>query len=317
MNSLQHTVRRLIADSVPVWETARKNYAALRNIRRKTVDFTDFRIEVQFNPDRIHSTTAPLDPGARPCFLCAANRPPEQQAVRWRGYEVLVNPFPIFDPHLVVASGAHVPQFLTGKIGDMLALASDLPDFAVTFNGARAGASAPDHFHFQAVEKSILPSISELTKWKNRHTLYNKSTGLPVWAADGYLRPAIVVGGANADATAQMAERVLTLLKEILHEPDEAQVNALAWHGSGRYTVVFFPRTAHRPREYDAPEGTRFLFSPGAAELAGVVVTVREEDFQRADAPLLMRLFSQVVPDKMLWKSIKNEISRWLTANPK
>ncbi len=315
MNSLQQKISRLVAEQSASWETARVNHAALRNIQYKTLHFDGFQIKIQFNPARIRSTTAPLDPGTRPCFLCAANRPPEQQAVQWRNYKILVNPFPIFDPHLTVAADDHFSQFLTGKLRDLVDLAAELPDFVILFNGARAGASAPDHFHFQAVTKGVLPAETELPKWANRQTLYNN--GPAVWAADGYLRPAIVVEGTRADEAAQAAERVLTWLKESMHAADEAQVNVLAWSELEKFTVVIFPRTAHRPREYDAPEGERFLFSPGAVEMAGSVVTVRPEDFERADVALLAKLFSQVVPDLMLWKSIKYKISQCLTTNLK
>ncbi len=315
MDSLQQRISRLVTEQLASWKTAQVNYAALQNIQYKTLYFDGFQIKIQFNPARIRSTTAPLDPGTRPCFLCAANRPPEQQAVRWRNYEILVNPYPIFDPHLTVAADDHFSQFLTGKLQDMVDLAAELPDFVILFNGARAGASAPDHFHFQTVAKGVLPAETELPKWANRQTLYNN--GPSVWAADDYLRPAIVVEGTRADETAQAAERVLDCLKETMHTADEAQVNVLTWSELEKFTVVIFPRTAHRPREYDAPQGERFLFSPGVVEMAGSVVTVRPEDFERADVPLLTKLFLQVVPDATIWESIKYKIHQCLTANLK
>jgi hypothetical protein len=319
MNDLQHAVDRLIAGQIApatgTWAAARQAYAKLADIQRKTIYFSNFRMDVQFNPARVRSTTAPADPGARPCFLCAENRPPEQQGVRWREYDLLVNPYPIFERHLTIPSLGHIPQFLTGKIRDMVDLSAGLPGFTITFNGARAGASAPDHFHFQAVEKGVLPSETELPAWRDRQFLYNREVS--VWAADGYLRPAIVVEGADAGEAAQAAEQVLACLKKTMAAPDEAQVNVLAGYASKRYTVVIFPRTARRPRQYEAPEPERFLFSPGAVELAGVAVTVRAEDFRRADAPLLAGLFAQLVPDGALRESIKNETASWLTASLK
>ena len=40
---------------------------------------------------------------------------------------------------------------------DMLELSEVLEDFTVFANGPKCGASAPDHFHFQAGMKGFLP----------------------------------------------------------------------------------------------------------------------------------------------------------------
>lgn len=315
--SLAHSVRRLIAGQLSSWETARNNYAALAHIQSKTVDFGRFRIDVQFNPERARSTTAPVETGIkRPCFLCAANRPAQQEAVRWKDYDILVNPYPIFDPHLTIPAADHIPQRLTGRLGDMAELAAELPDFVVLFNGARSGASAPDHFHFQAVAKGVLPAQSELPEWERRSVLQEGEDVL-VWAADDYLRPAVVIEGKTAAETAQAGEQILACLKGITREPDEAQVNAMAWQDTGKYTLVFFPRTAHRPRQFYAEGEEQFLFSPGAVDMAGVMITVREPDYRRADAPLMNDLYAQVVPGAGLWEHIKTELTLCLARNRK
>ncbi|MDL2230538.1 DUF4922 domain-containing protein [Alistipes sp. OttesenSCG-928-L06] len=317
MSNLQEHVNRLISSQTASWETARKNYAALRHIQSKTIGFDGFSTTVQFNPERARSTTAPVETGIkRPCFLCAANRPTEQEAVQWTGYEILVNPYPIFDPHLTIPAREHIPQFLTGKIGDMVHLAAELSDFVLTFNGARSGASAPDHFHFQAVGQGTLPAQRELPQWPHRNVLHT-TADVSVRAVDHYLRPALIVEGKTAAETAQTAENILSALKEILSEPDEAQLNALAWHDVETYTVVFFPRTAHRPKEFYAADETQFLFSPGAIDLAGTIITVRQTDYQRVSAPLITALFRQVVPDAALWQRVKTELSLCLAKNRK
>ena len=309
MGSLQDNINKLIRDQLSSWETARRNYEALKCIQSKPVGFDGFRMQVQFNPERARSTTAAVGQTAeRPCFLCAANRPAGQEAVRWKDYEILVNPYPIFDPHLTIPAAGHIPQFLTGKIGDMVELSMELPDYIVTFNGARSGASAPDHFHFQAVGKETLPARKELAGWQRRSLLY-RHKGVSAWGAEHYLRPAIVVEGPTGEETIAVAESMMECLKTILNEPDEAQVNALAWTDSGFHTVVFFPRTAHRPRQYYAGGEEQFLASPGAIDMAGVMITVREPDYERVSAPLIIDLFSQVIPSGPEWERIKKELS--------
>ena len=315
--SLQNIVYQLISDQLLSWETAGKNYGALAHIQSKRIDFSGFHMEVQFNPERARSTTAPVGTAVeRPCFLCTANRPPEQESIRWKEYDMLVNPYPIFNPHLTIPATKHIPQFLTGKIRDMVKLSAELPDFVLTFNGARSGASAPDHFHFQAVGRDVLPAQKELPCWKLRSVLYD-DTDISVWGADDYGRPAIIVAGKTAAQTAQTAENVLAELKGIMQQPDEAQVNALAWMDGCTYTIVFFLRTAHRPRQYYAAGEEQFLSSPGAVDMAGVVITVREQDYQKIFAPIIDDLFSQVVPIGTEWERIKTELSLCLTKNLK
>lgn len=123
------------------------------------------------NPARMRSTTARTDAAsiaARPCFLCAENRPAGQMSLIWRGYEVLVNPYPIFPGHLTIVSRSHEPQTISGRLTDMQSLARELPDYTVFFNGARCGASAPDHMHFQAVPSRYVPLWRNLGRWPGK-----------------------------------------------------------------------------------------------------------------------------------------------------
>jgi SpoIID/LytB domain protein len=116
-------------------------------------------IKVQFNPARAVSTTAKIDAAsiaARPCFLCKNNRPAQQLELPWGDYTILVNPYPIFPDHLTIVANTHTPQTLKGRVEDMRRLSQELPGYAVFFNGAKAGASAPDHMHFQAVPRECI-----------------------------------------------------------------------------------------------------------------------------------------------------------------
>lgn len=55
------------------WETANNNYNRLNEVLYRTIEFDDFSIKIQCNPDRIVSATARIDRlslQSRPCFLC-------------------------------------------------------------------------------------------------------------------------------------------------------------------------------------------------------------------------------------------------------
>ncbi|MDE6511510.1 MAG: DUF4922 domain-containing protein, partial [Muribaculaceae bacterium] len=137
-----------------VWPLARENYQALGRTERRSIRLGDLLVGIQHNPARIVSTGAKTDAKAiaeRPCFLCADNRPPQQTALEIvDGWELLVNPYPIFPTHFTIVSRSHRPQ--EGFPMDMVMMAEKLPGHTVFFNGKVAGASCPDHMHCQAVK---------------------------------------------------------------------------------------------------------------------------------------------------------------------
>ncbi|MBD5352674.1 MAG: DUF4922 domain-containing protein [Bacteroides sp.] len=153
-------VLEFIEEQLRRWPQAAERFRALEGVETKSVKMPcGESYRVQFNPARAVSTRAKVDPAAiaaRPCFLCAGNRPPEQMSLPWEDLEILVNPFPIFPGHLTIAAREHQPQSLQGRVEQMKRLSRALPGYTVFFNGAKAGASAPDHFHFQAVPSRFM-----------------------------------------------------------------------------------------------------------------------------------------------------------------
>ena len=119
-------------------------------------------MKVQFNPGRYISTSAKVDEKSindRKCFLCPANLPEEQKGILYEEeYLILGNPFPIFPEHFTIPNINHVPQQIKNNFPLMLKLTKDLSKhYVVLYNGPKCGASAPDHFHFQAGTKNFMP----------------------------------------------------------------------------------------------------------------------------------------------------------------
>ena len=149
-------VDKFINDQLSQWPLACENFRALRNVNIHEVEVGGLKVQVQFNPARIRSSSANVSADAikaRKCFLCRDNRPDEQIYMRFEGrkskkYDILVNPYPIFPGHLVIASDRHVNQAIWNRYVDMLDMARAFPGYALFYNGPCCGASAPDHFHF-------------------------------------------------------------------------------------------------------------------------------------------------------------------------
>lgn len=289
-------INSLIEAQLDAWPEARDNFFRLRDAERRPVALGALDAAFQHNPARIRSTGARVDAKSiseRPCFLCRANRPEQQITGEWLdGWEFLVNPYPILPVHFTVAAANHRPQAEVPV--EMAAMAEAAPDLVFFYNGARAGASAPDHMHAQAVLKSELPLLRVAEKF---HSL--SKTGFMSSEEFGVSLPfhfisAVVTPDAQGMKTLAKAMHAFGIDRES-GEPDSGLVNAFFWISEGgllRYVIV--PRRAHRPECYFKPEGERLMVSPGAIDMAGIVVLPRKEDFERIDEDAIRAIYSEV-----------------------
>jgi len=271
---MKEKINQLFAEQLSNWELAQNNYSALEQVKTKTLFLDGREYKVQFNPARIISSAAKVDAQSireRKCFLCAENRPPEQKGISFKGrYTILVNPYPIFPRHLTIPSDEHTPQLIASRFDDMLDLARQLDDYTVFYNGPKCGASAPDHFHFQAGNKGFLP-IEKSRNW-------NK---------------AIRIESGNKQ---EILDRFQQLYDSLPLQPDnlEPMMNILAWYEKTQWIVCIFPRKKHRPSCYDAKGEANLLITPASAELGGVFVTALEKDFLKITAEDITRILDEV-----------------------
>src|SRR5665647_1822254 len=132
MNKINAEVKSLFTQQLANWDLARTNYEGLKTVKTKSISFDDFDVKVQFNPARIVSSGAKVDAktiAERKCFLCAENRPSEQEGIDTGEYTILVNPFPIFPEHFTIPRKDHVDQQILPYFTDMLELAKSMDDY--------------------------------------------------------------------------------------------------------------------------------------------------------------------------------------------
>lgn len=286
------------------WPLAARNFDALEGVEVRSIAMPGMDIKVQFNPARIVSSGAKVDARSlaeRPCFLCEKNRPAEQRGIDWRGYTVLVNPFPIFPRHLTIPAVVHTPQRIQGRVADMLALAAELPGYTVFYNGPRCGASAPDHMHFQAGNSDFLPIWQALDAAPLR-TVADDGAGTRLSVCTALPVNVFVVDAATPEAGERMFDRLYRVLPEGEEEP---MMNLLA--AGSRLVVV--PRKRHRPSFYGTEGKGCMLLSPASVDMGGAFITPRREDFDRLDAQLLARVFDELCLDTEQIEVISNKVS--------
>lgn len=287
----------LFNEQVRDWELAGVNYSMLGKVETRVFGFGGYEVFAQFNPGRIRSSAAKVDARSveeRPCFLCAANRPHQQRGVTTAsGLTILVNPFPIFDRHLTIVSEKHTPQLIGPNFALMLELASELGDYLVFYNGPQCGASAPDHFHFQAGNRGFLPLEKDFSAGRsvNRLTVW---AGTEIWLWNGYGRGIATLKGNDAGSVATVFSSFYGKLSRMQPGLQEPMMNILAYREGGEYVVHLIPRRQHRPSQFFSEDSDKLLISPASVDLGGVVITPREEDFRKLTAELLADIFDQV-----------------------
>ena len=142
----------LLERQMKTWPVLAEGYSALESARVREIRGDGWKVKVQFNPRRIVSTGAKLDPESirkRPCFLCPEHLPPEQQAILYRDdYLVLCNPAPIFPGHLTIAHRRHLPQSLPENLQTLPAAVrrTSVPGSSFSITARRAAPRRPITF---------------------------------------------------------------------------------------------------------------------------------------------------------------------------
>ena len=271
------------------WQLFRQGEEALSGMQTRIIPEGHAQIVVQANPGRRKSTHATVDPESiskRPCVLCAENIPPDERGVAFGDLVILPNPYPVLRRHFTVPSREHSPQRLSGRIPGMLELARALgPDMLVFYNGPHCGASAPDHFHFQACSNSGIPLFSHIPVGGQKDERL---------ALTSFGRRLLVCSDRDAGKTAEYVQQVLDCLPA---EDPEPLINVLAVFRDGGFLTVLWPRSKHRPACYFKEGEARIAVSPAAMEMAGILVVAEPDHFDRVDRNTAVSIYEEVSLD--------------------
>ena len=307
--SLTALCLNFLAEQKKSWPKLAYAYRELAAVSMRSITCGDYKVYLQFNPQRAVSSGAAVDVESiksRPCFLCKDNLPSEQQGILYRNqYLVLCNPAPIFENHFTIVALEHQPQEITSSINWLLQLSTDLsPDHAVFYNGPACGASAPDHLHFQMIPVNALPFLNELRKLPPVKQISSVRYSME----KGFDRSVIVMESKNAN---ELTEQFMCLLKaaqKILITNDEPLVNVICTYTGNCWRLAIFLRQKHRPDAYFAKGKNRIFISPGATDMAGVIITPRLDDYNRLDCNTIRDIYQEVSLPEGMMNTIMNEL---------
>lgn len=276
------SISRFFNRQLEMWEDARHRFRDLKHVEVRQLSD---QLKVQFNPARIVSTGAKIDKhtlGERPCFLCERNRPKEQMTKQIDDhFQLLVNPFPILPVHFTIPATKHQPQSIYRHYGEMHRLLSLHSELMVFYNGPKCGASAPDHLHFQAGTTGVLPLQ---TNWqrlsRNLTDVISLNDEEKISVLSDFLVPAFVIISKSEDSDEELFHRLYRSMP-MRGDESEPMMNIIAWRKGDEFISVVIPREKHRPDAYFAEGEAQMMVSPGALDMAGLIITPREEDFSK------------------------------------
>lgn len=311
-------LEKFISDQLSVWPLASANFRSLKTAETKSVTVGGLDCKIQHNPERLASTTADTAPeviAARPCFLCPEHRPAEQFHVKFEGrkgrsYNIQVNPYPILPGHLVIARDRHIPQSIWHHFPDMLAFAKEYADYTVFYNGPESGASAPDHLHFQAVPRNLLPlenAVDAFLDAPGEPLETVRDAGL--WRFNAFARGVFVLKASTPKSLAKLFYRLLDCTDRLPGD-SEPRFNLFAYVKGDEYRTFVVLRTNVRSHHYFSESADHLTISPGAIDMAGIFIAPFKEDFDKADGRLMTEMLDEVTVSAEQQRMIEWRLTR-------
>ena len=300
------SIYKFVGDQLSRWPLACDNFRALKNVQVREVEVGGLKVKLQFNPARMISSAAKLSKeeiAARRCFLCRDNRPAEQIMLKFDGrkgkrYHILVNPYPIFPDHLVIAMNRHTDQSIWKRYVDMLDLARKYDGFTFFYNGPKSGASAPDHHHFQAAPKGLIPLQDDVERFfacaQNDILQYLTSEqDASLYHYKRFTTGVFVIKAETAKSAAKLFYRLLDCA-DIPEGEKEPLFNLFTYWQDGEFRSIVIFRSRHRSHHYFSDGPDHLTMSPGCADMGGVFIVPVQDEYEKITPELLSEMVREV-----------------------
>lgn len=317
----QDKIHKFVGDQLSLWPLACSNFRALKDVKVREIEVGGLTVKLQFNPARMISSAAKLnkeDIAKRRCFLCRENRPVEQIMLKFEGrknkkYDILVNPYPIFPDHLVIAKSNHTDQSIWHRYVDMLDLARKYTGYTFFYNGPKSGASAPDHHHFQGAPKGLMPLENDVNACisKDDVTLeYLTSVqDASLYHYKRFTTGVFVLRAETAKSAAKLFYRLLDCAELPEGEP-EPLFNLFSWWADGEFRSIVVFRRSHRSHHYFSDGPDHLTMSPGCADMAGVFIVPVSDEYEKISSELLTEMVVEVSVSKEVESKMLERLTR-------
>ena len=315
----QIDIHGFVSGQLSEWKLAADNFKALENVLVRDVEVGGLTVKLQCNPARMISSAAKLtkeDIAKRRCFLCEKNRPPEQvwnvfEARSGHEYHILVNPYPIFPDHLVVAISDHADQTIMGRYEDMLELAGQYQEHTFFYNGPRSGASAPDHHHFQTAPAGTIPLVEDvdLLLADSEKDVLMPLNSTCIYHYRKFTTGVFVIRSRSAEEAAAAFYRLLDCAGTPSGEP-EPLLNLFTYCRDDEFRSVVVFRSRHRSHHYFSDGPDHLTMSPGCADMGGVFIVPVKEEYEKMTPELLSEMVQEICISKEDEAAVIRRLSR-------
>ena len=199
----------------------------------------------------------------------------------------------------------------------------------VFYNGPRCGASAPDHMHFQACPRGILPLEKDIDRQLDVRgedlTYLTSVKEAELFHYTKFTRGVFVLRARTSKSLAKLFYRLLDCIPTPEGE-SEPMFNLLMWYKSlsgGRrpagnthglaafeYRAIVILRGSHRSHHYFDEGPDHLTMSPGSADMAGLFIVPDEADYAKLDSRLLTEMLSEVSVSEAVEKDVIWRLTR-------
>lgn len=119
-------------------------------------------------------------------------------------------------------------------------------------------------------------------------------------------RAVLVLAGSDKKLLLEAFSRLLNVVQKITTTSDEPKINVLCTYTDGGWRMMIFLRSKLRPAAFYREDEEKVLISPGTIDMAGVVITPLQLDFNRLDGDQIRAIYREVsLPEKTLEKIIQ------------
>ena len=135
------------------------------------------------------------------------------------------------------------------------------------------------------------------TSWqrlsRELEVVVNEDENEGLYIVSDYFCPAFLIRTRRKESGERLFKRLYQALP-LSPESPEPQMNIVGWRNGEDYLMVVFPRRQHRPACYYAEGEQQLLISPGALDMAGLVITPRKDDFDQLTSERLQEVYNEV-----------------------
>ena len=305
---LKKALRSLYEQQKSQWPQLKLAVENVAQAQIRSIRVAGLRIKLQYNPARLVNVTAATcreETARRPCPLCPQNLHQPQKALPFaEHWFVACNPLPLFLQHMVLIHRQHTSQTVRGILKDMLRFA-ELTGLATFYNGPASGASVPDHLHIQAAYPEQVPLARQLPATGESYSGILLQQGPP--------QRIFVYGKTHSHAEKLFDRTVAAVNRQSAKEQSsEPEINlAVFRRGAGKVPViVVHPRYRHRPACFYLKGEQHYMVSPGAADMAGLVILPRREDFLRLDGRKMRSIYREVCLPETRFEALRQELGK-------